>query len=61
MQGALPSKGLVITNVEVNFDDTELHYCHSDFGQLEHTLQCAITRLFIWLVANKLKLSIPKC
>ena len=51
-----------ITDVDVNLyaDDTELHYCHSDFRQLECILQCAVTQLFIWLVANKLKLSVPK-
>ena len=41
-------------------DDTELHFCHNDFRQLEYYLQCAVTKLFNWLVANKLKLSIPK-
>ena len=51
-----------ITDVDVNLyaDDTELHYCHSDFRQLECILQRAVTQLFIWLVANKLKLSVPK-
>ena len=51
-----------ITDVDVNLyaDDTELHYCHSNLRQLECTLQCAVTQLFTWLVANKLKLSVPK-
>ena len=39
---------------------TQLHYCHSNFEQLEVILQSALTQLFIWLVANKLKLSAPK-
>ena len=51
-----------VKKVDVNLyaDDTELHYCHSNFEQLEVILQSALTQLFIWLVANKLKLSAPK-
>ena len=41
-------------------DDTELHYCHSNFDQLEVILRSALTQLFIWLVPNKLRLSVPK-
>jgi len=36
----------------------ELHYCRSSLGQLECILQCAVTQLFTWLVANKLNLSV---
>ena len=44
----------------VTADDMELHYCHHNFGQLEHILQCALTQLFIWFISNKLRLSVPK-
>ena len=51
-----------VKEVDVNLctDDIELHCCHSNFEQLEVILQSALTQLFIWLVANKLKLSAPK-
>jgi len=51
-----------VKEVDVNLyaDNTELHYCHYNFEQLEVILQSALTQLFIWLVANKLKLSAPK-
>ena len=47
-------------DVDLYADDTELHYCHFNFDQLEVILQSALTQLFIWFVANKLKLSAPK-
>ena len=53
---------LAVEEVDVNLyaDNTELHNCHSKFEQLEVILQSALTQLFIWLAANKLKLSAPK-
>jgi len=51
----LPS---TITDVDVSLyaDDTELHYWHGNWS----ALQCVVTQLFTWLVAKKLKLSVPK-
>ena len=51
-----------ITDVNVNLydDDTELPNCHSSLRHLECILQCTVAQLFIWLVANKLKLSVLK-
>ena len=51
-----------VKEVDVNLyaDDTELHYCHSNFEQLEVILQSALIQLFIRLVANVGKIEV-KC
>ena len=41
-------------------DDTELHFSHSDLLIVEQTLQADIQNVFVWLVANKLKLNVVK-
>ena len=53
---------MIFQLVDVNLyaDDTDLHYCHSDFRQLECILQCVVTQLFTWLAANTMKLSVSK-
>ena len=51
---------LFSSDVNMFADDTEFHYCHSDFFTVEHTPQADLENISIWLIVNRLKLNISK-